>query len=112
MEKKDIQILARFLKQNASYRKFRRSENYIKYDPYVIKNLPPSYNKYNFIYTFFQSSKCVFESSFWDLLDKKWCKICDEVFEKHESFLGLRINKYDACSELDYEKYYKLYNGT
>lgn len=112
MEKKDIQILAKFLKQNASYGKFRRSENGIKYDPQIIYNLSPSYNKYNFIYAFFIVSKFNFSGTIWDSLDKIWCRICDEVIKKQESFLGIRINKYDACSELDYEKYNKLYYGT
>ena len=111
MKKKDKQILARFLKQNAFYGKFRRSENDIKYSPYIIETLPPSYNKHNFIYAF-NISSVVFTSTIWDSLDKKWTRICDEVMVKYESFLGIRMNKYDACSELDYEKYDKLYNGT
>lgn len=111
MEKKDIQIFARFLKQNASYGKFRRSENDIKYSPYILKNLPPSYYKHNLIYAF-NISTVVFTSTSWDSLDKKWTRICDEVIVKQETFLGIRMNKYVACSKLDYEKYDKLYNGT
>lgn len=61
---------------------------------------------------FFETSKDVFTLSCWDLLDKKWCRVCDEVIKMQKSFLGVRINKYDACSELDYKKYDKLYNGT
>ena len=67
MEKKDKQILARFLKQNASYRKFRRSENGIKFEPRIIKTSLPSCN---FIYAFFISAS-IFSSSFWYSLDKK-----------------------------------------
>lgn len=111
MEKKDKQILARFLKQNASYGKFRRSEDGINYAPHIIKNLSPSYNKHNFIYAFFLISKLNFDRTIWGSLDKIWCVICDEVIKKQETFLGMGINKYDACSELDYEKYDKLYNG-
>ncbi len=111
MEKKDKQMLARFLKQNASYGKFRRSENDIKYEPYIINAISSSYTKYNFIFAFFHTSTVALNRTIWGSLDKIWCRICDEVIEKHESFLGLRMNKYDACSELDYKKYDKLYNG-